>query len=140
MGICRTIQSFLEQRRRSTAQDVYFDMSEVRLIDSTFTGMLLSMALKKKDPAGPDIYLVAPSDRTMQALVGMHVHTFFDIRDAVDASPHDWSELSIEPCSPHQVTDLVIGCHEELISADERNESEFRPVVDAFRRDRESSS
>lgn len=139
MSICRTIQSYLEQRR-SAAQDVYFDMSEVRLIDSTFTGMLLSLALKKKDPSGPDIHLLTPSDRTMQALTSMHVHMLFDIRDAVDSLPHDWAELNIEPYNPRQATDLVIECHEELISADERNESEFRPVVDAFRREGESSS
>ena len=54
MGICHTIQSYLEQRRCDASQDVYFDMSEVRLIDSTFTGMLLSLALKKRDSAGPD--------------------------------------------------------------------------------------
>jgi len=136
MTICEALGSFLKTCCRPEATDLYFDLSSVDWLDSTFVGFLLSHGVKNIDASRPAIHLFAPSAQVLDIFRTMHVLRLFDICDRVPA-PAEWRELPKQCPTPSRVADLVIDAHEELIQADPRNASTFQPVVNHFRSFRE---
>ena len=132
-AICGTIENYVRQFRTPDTTDIYFDLSGADTIDSTFAGVLLSLALKKEDSHLPDIHLVCPSPRVLNTLKILHVVSLFDICDAQPDPPTEWAELPTESADPCYFVDRVIQAHEELIDADERNLPAFGRVVEGFR-------
>ena len=133
IGVCDVFQRFVRRFHTPDTTDIFFDLSGAESIDSTFAGILVALATKKRHPETPDVHLVHPSPSVTNTLTTMHVLPLFDICEAMPDSPTQWTALHAEPLRPDQVPDLVIDAHQALIDADERNEAEFGPVVDVFR-------
>lgn len=136
MGICQTLRRFVEQYEAPNKTDVYFDLSAVEFVDSTFTGFLLGLATKKNRPSAPDLHLVSPSAKALDTLRGMHLLPFFDICDKMPHPPGEWTVLAAEPVNADGAADLVIETHEQLVEADPRNADQFGRVVEVFRSER----
>lgn len=134
------LKKHLAGARQPEVTDVFFDLSRTDLVDSTFVGMLLSMAVKKKDPTLPTVHLLRPSAGVIRALDSMHVCQLLDCCDQCAASISDWRELPAEDVGQDSVAGLVIDAHERLIEADERNIAPFSPVLEGFRARRQPKS
>jgi len=137
MGACPAIRAQIEAQQAGEIEDVYFDLSAVESIDSTFAGFLLAQLRTQQRDGSPHLHLVAPSTGVMRTLETMHVLRLLDIVDALPAPSANWRELAIEAPDANQAADLVISCHEKLIDADERNRKTFGQVVDGFRKARD---
>jgi hypothetical protein len=133
LAIAGLVQDGLKQYRRPEATDLYFDLSRADAIDSTFTGLLLSLVTSKADASVPAIHLLAPSPPVIKALQGMHVLPLFDVGSSISDPPAQWQELTGEGPGREQLTDLVIDAHQHLIDADPRNAEAFGRVVDGLR-------
>jgi hypothetical protein len=125
--------------RKPEVTDIYFDLTDAGGVDSTFTGLLLSLATCRNDPARPAVHLLRPSPAVITALNRMYVLSLFDVCQSAPEAPADWQDLMPEKPLPEKTADVVIEAHEKLIDADPRNESAFRPVVEGFRAERERS-
>lgn len=131
--LCERVQACMAELINSDISDVYFDLSEVNWLDSTFVGFLVSLVTRKSRPSTPDIHLLDLSGGAAQSLANIHVLRLFDILDAAPVTPTEWRELPANPVDSTQVGKLVIESHEALIQADERNAPTFQHVVDLFR-------
>jgi anti-anti-sigma regulatory factor len=137
MGVCPALQAYLRTFQTPEKTDIYFDLSQAQAIDSTFTGLLLSLATKKPDARAPAMHLFQPADRVREALATMHVLSFFDICAEWPATPATWTPLPTPTADSEEAADLIIESHENLIEADERNKPEFDGVVKTFKAERE---
>ena len=134
--ICGLINDCLEKLGRPATTDVYFDLSEVDAIDSTFTGLLVSLAKVGDDRSGPATHLLNPAPPVVEALERMHVLSLFDRCTSVPRVPTRWHELTGEAADRDKLAELVIAAHEQLIEADPRNTEVFGPVVEGLRAER----
>lgn len=134
------LRKYLAGKRRPDVTDLYFDLSGTHIVDSTFVGMMLSMAIEQSDPAQPTVHLLRPSPGVMQTLDTMHVCHVFDCCDGSVASITEWQELPAEDVGQDSVAGLVIDAHERLIEIDERNIAPFSPVLEGFRARRRARS
>ncbi len=137
MGVCPALQAYLRPFQTPEKTAIYFDLSGAETIDSTFTGLLLSLATKKINAHTPSLHLFQPSDRVREALATMHVLSFFDITPDWPATATTWTPLPTALADPKAAADLIIESHENLIEADERNKDEFGKVVRTFKAERE---
>ena len=133
LAIAGLVQEGVKQCRRPETTDLYFDLSRADAIDSTFTGLLLSLVTSKADASVPAIHLLAPSPPVTDALQRMHVLPLFDVCSSMPDPPEQWQELAGEGPRREQMTDLVIDAHQRLIDADPRNAEVFGRVVDGLR-------
>jgi anti-anti-sigma regulatory factor len=136
MAIAGLVQSRVKRCRRPQTTDLYFDLSQADAIDSTFTGLLLSLVTSKADADVPNVHLLAPSASVMDALGRMHVLVLFDVCSSMANPPTEWQELTADPAGPDELTDLVIDAHQQLIDADPRNVKPFGRVVEGLREQR----
>lgn len=122
-------------------RDVYFDLSGVDLLESTFAGLLLALARGRGGCAVAAVHLIRPSDAAVASLRNMNVLGFFDVRDSCADLPDAWVPIAADAASADELADLIIRAHETLIAADARNEVAFGPVVRGFAaaRDRPTS-
>lgn len=102
------------------------------MLESTFAGLLLSLARQRGTGAVAAVHLVKPSNVAVSSLRSMNVLSFFDVLDSSDGLPDAWVPLAADAASPDDLADLIIRAHETLIAADARNEAAFAPVVRGF--------
>lgn len=133
MTCCGALKRFVGQFRKPATTNLYLDLSEADSIDSTFAGFLLSLATKKAHPETPDLHLVQPSPRIVDAIRCMHLTRFFKLSDSMPRQTGDWKEVALERESSDALRNTVIDSHEKLIEADGRNKAEFGRVVDGLR-------
>jgi hypothetical protein len=112
--------------------DVYFDLSNADMLESTFAGLLLSLARQRGSTAVAAVHLVRPSSVAVSSLRNMNVLSFFDVCESADGLPDTWIRLAADAGNPDELAELIIRAHETLIAADSRNEAAFGPVVRGF--------
>ncbi|HEY3242290.1 MAG TPA: hypothetical protein VGM03_02975 [Phycisphaerae bacterium] len=119
--------------RTPVTTDIYFDLSEAAGIDSTFTGLLVSIAIRRKEANLPAVHLLSPSRSVREALSSMHVLALLHTCTQAPAGPIEWQDLPHTPEAPEPMRELIVDAHESLIQADPRNAAEFGPVVAGLR-------
>ena len=134
MAIAGLVRKHVDGLRRPDTTALYFDLSQASAIDSTFTGLLLSLVTFKADASVPAVHLVAPSGEVVEALERMYVLRLFDVCTALPDPPPEWRELAGQSTDRAQLTDLVIDTHQQLIDADPRNAKPFTRVVEGLKR------
>jgi hypothetical protein len=133
MSICGDVRRLLESLRPPTTSDVYFDLSEAIGIDSTFTGLLVSVAVRRSDADRPAIHLLSPSEAVLGALRCMHVLPLLHVCAEPPGGPVEWQELPHAHDAAGAVRELIVGAHESLIEADSRNAGAFGRIVAGLR-------
>ncbi len=132
MSSCPALKDYIRGFKKPEMGDIYIDLSGAESIDSTFTGLLLSVATKKFDAQAPDLHLVSPAERVREAIRSMHLGRFFDVQDQLPACDGEWRDIQIDPPEGAPLAETVVECHKEIIRADDRNRDEFGRVVEGF--------
>ncbi|HWL92749.1 MAG TPA: STAS domain-containing protein [Phycisphaerae bacterium] len=140
LGLCPALKQYISRFNQPRHRTLYFDLSGVQSIDSTFTGFLLALATKRSNPAAPDLRLVAPSPRVLEAFRLMHLKQFFHIQPDMPPLRAEWVEISLAAEGVEALRNTVLDAHEQLINADARNATEFARVVEGLREERDRHS
>lgn len=136
LGVCPALQAFIQCNKKPGRSRLYVDLSEAESIDSTFTGLLLALAMRKSDPSLPDLFIVSPTERVLASINGMHLTRFFKLCDAMPIAQPKWNPLKVPEGAEPSLADTVIEAHENLIEVDSRNKAEFGRVVEGLREER----
>ncbi len=108
-------------------------------MDSTFAGTLVSLSKKGNRDCPVRLRLHNPSKSCLEGLARMNLEKLFSI-DAVGAPDSaDWEAVEGGVVPKAELAEVVIRAHEDLGSADPRNEK-FGRIADAMRKDVQSSS
>ncbi|MBX3395280.1 MAG: hypothetical protein KF841_07915 [Phycisphaerae bacterium] len=138
MGVCPALHTFIQCHKKPDRSHLYFDLSEAESIDSTFAGLLLSLAMRKSDPSLPELFIVSPNERVLASINGMHLTRFFKICDAMPVARPNWNPLKSPTGNEPTLADTVLEAHEKLIEGDSRNQAAFGRVVEGLREERKS--
>ncbi len=137
--VAPTLLEFVDRVLDKGAREINLDLAACCWMDSTFAGTLVSL-LKKGNRHGPLRFrLHSPSQSCLEGLARMNLDKLFSI-DAVHAPDRaDWEVVEGGDVPKAELAEVVIRAHEDLGSADPRNE-QFGRIADAMRKDIQSSS
>jgi anti-anti-sigma factor len=93
-------------------RSVRLDLRDCTVIDSTFSGTLLSIK-RQLDEVGGTFTLVSPSSKVLELLEQMGLEDFYTI-DVAERPPGDWKELSAGQPPLGELEKTVRGAHDEL--------------------------
>ncbi len=127
------IGRYLQRLPDGAGRELYFDLSAAEMIESTFAGLLLAIALKRERAAALSMQLLRPSEPVVSALRNMNVLRFFQVCDALEGAPAASVAVPVEEADPKQLAELIVRAHEGLIAADPRNAAVFGGVVRCFK-------
>jgi anti-anti-sigma factor len=108
------------------------DLRDCTMMDSTFSGMLLSIEHQLAALDGT-LTLISPSGRVLELLRGMGLDELY----AIEVAPRPngpWVQVSPRSTDIDELTSLVLESHEELAHASVSNGPAFRAVVEELRR------
>lgn len=132
LGVCPPLKAFLAPLKSPETKQCYIDLSQTEYIDSSFTGLLLSLARRSGQSDSPAFKIVAPSSKVLDVIRSMHLQPFFAVERALPAERGEWSEIPMAEAGAAPLGETVVECHQAIIDADERNRAEFGRVVEVF--------
>ena len=132
--IAPALQNFVREQFTEVIGDVYVDLSGCSWLDSTCTGSLVGMLRRSSGGGQPRFHLNNPSSACVESLRRMHLDTLFHIESPPIPEQVEWQALVEEQVSDGQTAELVIEAHQQLASADPRNEN-FARIAEAFKAD-----
>lgn len=127
------IGRYIKRLPEGSGRELYVDLSAAEMIESTFAGLLLSLALRRDGAAAVSLHLLRPSGPVVAALANMNVLRFFDVCDGLATPPASWTAMAVDCADPKELAELIVRAHEGLIAADSRNAAAFGGVVRCFK-------
>jgi anti-anti-sigma factor len=115
------------------ARAVRVDLRDCTTMDSTFTGMLLSLK-RQLEHAGGALTLVSPSERVRELLEQMGVGDFYDVERAERAGG-PWSIVTPARTRTDELKRVILEAHAELARLPTPAGRAFRAVVEELRRE-----
>lgn len=141
------VKEFLYNRLDNGTKQFVVDLNECRGIDSTFIGMLFTLASKVKPQKG-GVQVINPGERNATSIRKLGMDQYID----VDLEGTEWLEerelvatnlgnpLECKASTKRERAELILEAHEALIAANEENRSRFYDVVEFMKKDLEESS
>jgi anti-anti-sigma regulatory factor len=136
------LEAFVQEQISSGATKVVIDLRNCTGMDSTFMGVLMSLARRiAKLPQG-SMTIIHATGRNAQLLRGLGVHYFCTVcEDGAACETHPDGACSCQEISvPHheldkrQQTEVCLQAHEDLAAANAENEVRFRDVIELMRK------
>ncbi len=134
LKIAPALQTFVREHFTELISDLYVDLSGCSWLDSTCTGSLVGMRRSSSCEGQPRFHLNSPSAACLESLRRMHLDTLFHIESLPMPEHVEWQPLVEDQVSDGQAAEVVIEAHQQLASADPRNEN-FAQIAKAFRAD-----
>ncbi len=135
--IAPALRDFVSKFIEQASSEVYIDLSGCRWLDSTCLGSLVGLLRTSQPGRRLQIHLNSPSESCLDSLRRMHLDQLFLIESLPLPDSADWEPIVAEDVAREQMADVVIRAHEDLASADPRNEH-FGRIAKTFRKDFEA--
>jgi anti-sigma B factor antagonist len=114
------------------------DLRDCTMMDSTFSGTLLSLR-RQLEKVGGELILVSPSAAVLEVLRLMGLETFYAI-DVAERASGPWQPVTPVRREAEELKRLVLESHELLAEVPGPARHEFRSVVEELRRNQEPKS
>jgi anti-anti-sigma factor len=109
------------------------DLNEVSFMDSTYIGLLASMARYCQQQQLPRPTLFSTHSEVNELLFGLCLEQAFDIIQQPTQHAVDMVTVPAQHYSDQQQGQMILRAHEALIALNEKNKSAFAPVVDLLK-------
>jgi anti-anti-sigma factor len=108
------------------------DLRDCTMMDSTFSGTLLSLK-RQLDKVGGTLTLVSPSPKVVELLQQMGLENFYpvDVSERVDGT---WSDILVSSTNVERLKRMIVDAHDELARVPGPSADTFRTVVEELRR------
>ena len=136
MNNAATLEAFAERAIRKGARQFVFDFKKCAGVDSTFMGLLLSIAnqLSEKRKKSAGVVLINVDDHAQKQLSSVGVDAFVTIKPGRTRLPSRLrlTELETVDVSDRERLKLMARAHKELVASDARNKAKFGAFLDAI--------
>ncbi|MDP2715769.1 STAS domain-containing protein [Rheinheimera sp.] len=112
---------------------VVVDLNEASFMDSTYIGLLASLARYCQQQQLPRPTLFSTHTEVNELLFGLCLEQAFDIIQQPTQHAVDMATVSAQHYSDQQQGQMILRAHEALIALNEKNKSAFAPVVDLLK-------
>lgn len=137
MHTAPTLEAFAESEIESGARQLVVDLRECSGVDSTFMGLLLTLAnklraLQNGTPGG--CVLINVDAHAQKQLSSVGVDAFVSIKDGETELPEELrlTELAVVEAGERERMKLMVRAHKELVSADARNKAKFGAFLEGI--------
>ena len=137
MHTAPTLEAFAEAEIEAGARQLVLDLRECTGVDSTFMGLLLTLAnklraLENGSPGG--CVLINVDDHALKQLSSVGVDAFVSIKPGETELPENLrlTELAVTEASERDRMKLMVRAHKELVAADARNRAKFGAFLEGI--------
>lgn len=116
-----------------SCQQVIIDLNDATFIDSTHVGLLASIAryCQQQNLPQPTLFSTQPEINTL--LFSLCLEQAFQIIEEPTNYSADLRSVAPRRYSEQQQGEMILRAHEALIALNDKNKSEFQPVVDLLK-------
>jgi anti-sigma B factor antagonist len=129
---CNPFRQFLERMLEEGKKDFVFDFENCNGMDSTFLGILatVAMRLRRMDPPGT-LVLTQLNERNLELVRNLGLHRLL----IVDAAGRASAPRVLAPIVSGKVdsAEVVLRAHESLVEAEQGNASKFQDCIEFLR-------
>jgi anti-anti-sigma regulatory factor len=128
-------KTLLNELRQKGCEHFVLDLSQCRLMDSTFLGVLAGFGLKlcaaQKEPRCPALELLNPNARITELLETLGVLPLVRIRNGPPLAPAGAETAVLAPAdaSRQEITRACLEAHQTLMALNPGNISRFKDVA-----------
>lgn len=131
-----SLKEFALQMIQRGHRDFVVDLGACELMDSTFMGMLASIALRLKEIGQGTLRAVRVNARNFDLLSNLGLDYLFEVEnDSAPAAPATLTVPDEVPTSADEQTKSVLAAHEALVAADANNAVKFQDVIEYLRQE-----
>lgn len=134
---CNPFRQFLEHMLKEGKRDFVFDFENCNGMDSTFLGILASVAmrLRRMDPPG-SLVLTRLNERNVELVRNLGLHRLL----IVDAANSHAGAQNLSPLASGKVdsAEIILRAHESLVEAEQDNAVKFQDCIEFLRNQVES--
>lgn len=128
---------FAEEMARKNFSKFIVDLSECQSFDSTFMGVLVSIANGPAVRKGGGVMVVHPSDHHLKLLEDVGLTKILVVSEEPHPLPDDLELVPLDPLprTSKERIERIRDAHVRLCEHDERNRAKFGPFLDLLARE-----
>jgi len=134
-GIAPDFKNFVERQMENKKQKVFVDLEECESMDSTFIGVITSLTIKYSQKGIPHLTLLKLSEHLIKILKTLGLLNVLSISNSKSAKEISFEEVKKADNSKKEIALTMLEAHEMLSSLNDKNELEFKNVVDYLQKE-----
>jgi hypothetical protein len=119
-------------RRNENFNKVFFDLAECEKMDSTFMGIIASLACEEEGEDKFSVEIASCSDSALDCLEDLGLTTLVPMSEDWDSSEFSFLPLEEIEYERKNQQDVIILSHEILSSINDSNREKFSAVIQAL--------
>ena len=119
--------------RQLNCQQLVVDLNDVSFMDSTYIGLLASLARYCQQHQLPRPTLFSTHAEVNQLLYSLCLEQAFDIVQQISTADVDLASVKPQQYSELQQGQMILRAHQALIALNDNNKAAFQPVVDLLK-------
>lgn len=130
------VKEFVGRMIAKGSQQFVLDLGACELMDSTFMGMLTSVAFQLREVQSGQLRVVRANERNFSLLESLGLDHLFQVEPEPGASaPSALKVASAASTTPEEQKTAILIAHEALVEADPRNAVRFQDVIEYLRQE-----
>lgn len=130
------VKEFVARMIAKGRQEFVLDLGACELMDSTFMGMLTSVAFQLREVQSGQLRVVRANERNFSLLESLGLDHLFQVEpEPAPDAPSALKVASTPSATPEEQKTAILVAHEALIEADPRNAVRFQDVIEYMRQE-----
>tara|TARA_B100002019_G_scaffold186761_1_gene161251 strand:- start:842 stop:1330 length:489 start_codon:yes stop_codon:yes gene_type:complete len=135
---CEPLRKFFEEQTKSGQKRFIIDFKTCTSMDSTFLGILVSVALKiRSNQDGGSMVLLNLTGRNLETLCNLGIHQITEVSSEKINDLEQLENLAQKPTESSVQSDTVYKAHKALMNLNDKNLKVFSDVVNYLEQKKE---
>lgn len=135
---CEPLRKFFEEQTKSGQKRFIIDFKTCTSMDSTFLGILVSVALKiRSNQDGGSMVLLNLTGRNLETLCNLGIHQITEVSSEEINDLEQLENLAQNPTESSVQSDTVYKAHKALMNLNDKNLKVFSDVVNYLEQKKE---
>ena len=135
---CEPLRKFFEEQTKSGQKRFIIDFKTCTSMDSTFLGILVSVALKiRSNQDGGSMVLLNLTGRNLETLCNLGIHQITEVSSEKINDLEQLENLAQKPAESSVQSDTVYKAHKALMNLNDKNLKVFSDVVNYLEQKKE---
>lgn len=133
LNLCTTLDRYVNEVLKGTDyNNVIVDLGQADGLDSTTLGQIAKIAIISRERFGIVPTISSPDPGITRILLSMGFDSVFHIVDNAISDQAEFREWAVDSLDEDDAREQVISAHKVLMSLNDKNEEEFRHLVDVL--------